>query len=159
MAKGLTMMWQQDCSITEGICHLEWCEDESDTLHHFQPRTRELVLSFLHFFTLWSAGFFFHAEKTWVAEKLIFSSFSAKLCYGYLFNLTLPQPSYCTYSCTFTHVPTLSSIHAISFLCHLCDHLLLWLASLPPNVQSELSKVVFLFSPPGLPPAWWKVII
>lgn len=25
------------CSITEGICRLEWWEDESDALHHFQP--------------------------------------------------------------------------------------------------------------------------
>lgn len=96
MAKGLTMMWQQDCSITEGICHLEWCEDESDTLHHFQPRTRELVLSFPHFFTLWSAGVFFHAEKTWVTEKLIFSSFLQSfvmdiyLTWPYLYPHTVP---------------------------------------------------------------------
>ena len=37
LARGLTMMWQQDCSITEGICRLEWCEDESDALHPFEP--------------------------------------------------------------------------------------------------------------------------
>lgn len=68
LARGLTVMWQQDCSSTEGICCLEWCEDESDTLHHFKPTELWTGENHLCFFTekcqlLWPVVVYFFKTR------------------------------------------------------------------------------------------------
>jgi len=78
----LTCFGQQDCSITEGICRLEWCEDESDTRHHFQPTTlytqewlepqqRSFVLILQNsFFSQHVGAYYFKARVTQATEAV-----------------------------------------------------------------------------------------
>lgn len=212
MARGLTMMWQQDCSITEGICRLEWCEDESDTLHHFQPTafctkgendsshgrgSFVLLLNSSHWEVPGQIALKLGSHRPqWLIimlRKLSWSCFLSHLllCSGekittVIFSLLSLQPNCLLFSpplwplpayilpWSFLHPPHLVSYLYFHFLSPspmsslstppysypaiFRDHLLPRLATLPPNVQSELSKVVFLFLPLAYP-AWWRVII
>lgn len=202
-------MWQRDCSIMEGICRLEWCEDESDTLHHFQPttlctegendssnsrRSFVLLLSSSHWEALFSQP---ESFKSWgachrsagvdVCASKAESDFSLiplkrensikllSLCPPLVEPLFLstcrchycpPSPLSCLHFYSPSTLSAPMSPLSSPVLCyptpacpsHPHNHLLPWLATLPPNVQSELSKVVFLFLPLAST-AWWRVII